>query len=237
MRRQVVGWVLASLAVGVSGCQSWSQIGQGMPSGSRVPPPGTGTYPVPSSYYNGAGAKTGAVSSNAQPAYATTASSNAASSNAASPSAGQTASRTSPTTGTASGPSTAPGFNTGAPTTTSTAGYPIPTVDQMRGGINNTASAVLSDANHRANQVVQAGTARAAAAVEKYTDSAPSLRPAGVQPASFSGQPQYSGQSQSAPSSRAAQPGSSPSGAGNSRSLSDSNDAEEDPQLDWQTPQ
>jgi hypothetical protein len=39
----------------------------------------------------------------------------------------------------------------------------------MRSGINNTASAALNNASNRANQMVQAGTSRAAAAVDQYT--------------------------------------------------------------------
>jgi hypothetical protein len=212
MRRQIAGWVLASWAMGISGCQSWSQVGQGIPSGARVPPPGTGTYQVPPNYYNNAtGAKTGAVSSNGQPAN----SNNLAAGTASNPAAARTASQplnTSP----AGANTAAAGANTGGPSTVTTAAWQPPTVDQLRTGINSTASAVFDDVGSRANQVVQAGTSRAAAAVDKYTDPAPSLR------------------SPSAP--QAASPASAPSGAATSRSLSDNSTAEE-PQLDWQAPQ
>jgi hypothetical protein len=207
MRRQVAGWVLAGLAVNVSGCQSWSQVGQGIPSGARVPPPGTGTYSVPSSYYNNAaGAKTGTVSTGAQPAAAAGSAATGASNNTAARTAAQPLSANSA------------GSTAAAPATATTAAWQVPTVDQMRAGVNNTASAVFDDVGNRANQVVQAGTARAASAIEKYTDPAPSLRPAAASPASA---PATSPQ---------------PSAAAASRSLSDDAPADE-PQLDWQAPQ
>ncbi len=61
MRRIVSAIGVMSLAA-MGGCQSWSQVGQGFPSNTRVAPPGTGTYNVPSSYYNGG--KGAAVGSN-----------------------------------------------------------------------------------------------------------------------------------------------------------------------------
>lgn len=224
MRRQVFGCVLASLAVSVSGCQSWSQVSQGIPSGSRVPPPGTGTYQVPSSYYNnGAGAKTGAVSTSAQPAGSNT-------------TAARTAAQPLPSTGSTAGSAG------GAPTAATTANWQIPTVDQVRSSVNSTAGAVFDDVNNRANQVVQAGTARAASAVEKYTDPAPSLRPVPAQATnqaagpSMTQQPSNSSQaSLAAPTSPAAS--SRPSSAATSRTLSDRTTAQEDPQLDWQAPE
>jgi hypothetical protein len=152
MRTVMSGWLLACLVSAVGGCQSWSQV----PGGSRVPPPGTGTYPVQTNYYN-SGARTGAVSSNTNPA-----------GSAASTTPARTASQPLPSTTT-----------TGA----TTASWQPPTVDQMRTGINNTASAVFEDVGSKANQVVQAGTTRAAAAAEKYT--APVQQPANA-PASRS---------------------------------------------------
>ena len=53
MRRILSAMSLTYFVVASVGCQSWSQVGQGFPAGSRVAPPGTGTYNVPSSYYNG----------------------------------------------------------------------------------------------------------------------------------------------------------------------------------------
>jgi hypothetical protein len=150
MRMVMSGCLLACLMSGLSGCQSWSQVGQGVPGGSRVAPPGTGTYQVPSSYYNN-GSKTGAINTTSSPA----ASVAATTPTATTPSSMRTASQPLPTTGA-----------TGA----TAANWQTPTVDQMRSGINNTASAVFNDAGNRANQVVQASTSRAAAAVDRYTD-------------------------------------------------------------------
>ncbi|MEZ6133906.1 MAG: hypothetical protein R3C53_03240 [Pirellulaceae bacterium] len=39
-------------ATSFCGCQSWNPMGFPMQNMSRVPPPGTGTYPVPNGYYN-----------------------------------------------------------------------------------------------------------------------------------------------------------------------------------------
>lgn len=221
MRRQVVGWVLASLAVSVSGCQSWSQVAQGIPSGSRVPPPGTGTYQVPSSYYNnGAAAKTGAVSSNAQPAGGTN---TAAAANNTTTASNTTTARTASQALPSTGPSA------GAPTAT-TAQWQTPPIDQLRSDVNNTASAVFNNVASRANQVVQAGTARAAAAVEQYTDEAVgAMIPPGAPPANLSATPANF----AAPSTSAS---SRPTSAATARSLSDKAPAEE-PQLDWQAPE
>lgn len=165
MRMVMSGCLLAFFVSTVGGCQSWSQVGQGVPGGSRVAPPGTGTYQVPSSYYNN-GARTGAVNSTSNPAASIAAS--GAATTAAGSGTERTASQPLPTTGAA-----------GA----TTASWQPPTVDQMRTGINNTASAVFNDAGSRANQVVQASTSRAAAAVEKYTDP---TQPAATPPATRS---------------------------------------------------
>lgn len=226
MRRQVVGWVLASLAVSVSGCQSWSQVAQGIPSGSRVPPPGTGTYQVPSSYYNnGAAAKSGAVSSNAQPAGGT---------NTAAAANTTTASNTT-TARTASQPLPSTGSSAGAPTTATTAQWQTPPIDQLRSDVNNTASAVFNNVATRANQVVQAGTARAAAAVEQYTDEAVgAMIPPGAPPANLSATPANFAAPATSASSR-------PTSAATSRSLNDKPSGAqapaEEPQLDWQAPE
>ncbi len=66
MRFKLFSWFLLALALSITGCQAWSQMGQNIPTGSRVPAPGTGTYQVPSSYYNN-GAKTGTVGSTVNP--------------------------------------------------------------------------------------------------------------------------------------------------------------------------
>jgi len=65
MRLRGASYGLVCLALALSGCQSWSQMTQNMPSAARVPPPGTGTYQVPSSYYSNQGAKTNATTSTA----------------------------------------------------------------------------------------------------------------------------------------------------------------------------
>lgn len=211
MVRRVSGVFLATcmaaacLAV-ASGCQSWSQMGQGIPSGSRVPPPGTGTYQVPSSYYNNtSGAKAGTASTSQAPAPGGAGSSSVrtASADSAAGSGGVT-----------------------------TANWQVPTVDQMRTGINNTAAAALQNASNRANQAVQSGTSRAAAAVERVAD--PILAGAALPPATPMG---------TASSNAAGSPTSNPA----SRSLSDLPSAStasgaasapaDDPQLDWQPPQ
>lgn len=137
MRRILSAMSLMSLIV-VCGCQSWSQVGQGFPNGTRVAPPGTGTFNVPSSYYNKGASAVPSTSANA---------------NSASSTMGRTA-----------------GFNQ-APTPNEVvpASYQLPTVDQVRTGINNTAGAVLNDVSTRANQAVQTGTSRVANAVQQYT--------------------------------------------------------------------
>lgn len=146
MRRILSATSVAFLVAAIGGCQSWSQVGQGFPAGSRVAPPGTGTYNVPSSYYNGpkAGtASTGAVNPNAGIAPV-----NNTMGRTASFPQGQMANEVTP------------------------ASYQLPTVDQMRTGINNTAGAVLNDVSSRANQAIQNGTARAASTVQQYTPPA-----------------------------------------------------------------
>ena len=40
------------LLLGMTGCCNWGGCGYPMNSMSRVPPPGTGSYPMPGSYYN-----------------------------------------------------------------------------------------------------------------------------------------------------------------------------------------
>ena len=184
MRRILSATSMIFLAVAIGGCQSWSQVGQGFPAGSRVAPPGTGTYPVPSSYYNGpkAGtASTGAVNPNASVAPATSTMGRTASFPQ-----GQMANEVMP------------------------ASYQMPTVDQLRTGINNSAGAVLNDVSNRANQAIQNGTARAASTVQQYT------------PPGFNSAPAFAAPSNS------------------SQSISDTtppttNDAGP-PKLDWQTP-
>lgn len=152
MRRILSTMSLVCVVVAIGGCQSWSQVGQGFPAGSRVAPPGTGTYNVPTNYYNGP--KTG------------TASTAVPSGNAsATPATNSTAGRT-------------VGYPQGqVPNEVTPASYQLPTVDQMRAGINNTAGAVLNDVSNRANQAIQNGTARAATTVQQYTgpvfDNAP----------------------------------------------------------------
>lgn len=120
--------------------------------GTRVPPPGSGTFNVPSNYYNGPKAGT---------ASAPVPSGNA---NAVPSTAGTTGRTVSYQQGQ-------------VPNEVAPASYQIPTVDQLRSGINNTAGAVLNDMTGRANQAIQNGTARAADTVQQYTgpvfDSAP----------------------------------------------------------------
>ena len=142
MRRILSAISLMSLFA-IGGCQSWSQVGQGLPNGSRVAPPGTGTYNVPSNYYNGPKAGT-----------ASTAAPNGNVSN--NPLMNNNTGRTA-------------GFNGQAQNEVVPAAYQLPTVDQLRSGINNTAGAVLNDVSNRANQAIQTGTARAASAVQQYS--------------------------------------------------------------------
>lgn len=66
-RLQAASCGVVCVALALSGCQSWSQMSQSMPTASRVPPPGTGTYQVPSSYYNNQGAKTNTTTSTTNP--------------------------------------------------------------------------------------------------------------------------------------------------------------------------
>lgn len=144
MRRILSAMSLSCFVAAVGGCQSWSQVGQGFPAGSRVAPPGTGTYNVPSSYYNGpkAGAAgAGTINGNAS----VTPTGNGTLGRAAAFPPAQTPNEVVP------------------------ASYQMPTVDQVRAGINNSAGAVLNDVSNRANQAIQNGTARAASTVEQYT--------------------------------------------------------------------
>lgn len=173
------GLVLLLLGT-VGGCQSWSQINPAIPTGARVPPPGTGTYPVQNQYYNAP--KTGAVTQ---------------------PSNVQTASATmTQSSGTPQAPVV-------------TAAWQPPSVDQLRNDINNTAGAAFQNVTNRANQVVQAGTARAADAAQRYTDPLTQVSP------SSSGANAVSTASYAGP------------GLSASRSLSDSG---EGAALDWQPP-
>ncbi len=142
MRRILSAISFACLLAALGGCQSWSQVGQGFPAGSRVAPPGTGTYNVPSSYYNGP--KAGTASTAAPGGNAGVSPAGNTGRTAALPQ-GQTPNEVVP------------------------AAYQIPTVDQVRTGINNTAGAVLNDVSNRANQAIQNGTARAASTVQQYT--------------------------------------------------------------------
>ena len=177
MRRHISGWLLAPWVIALCGCQSWSQVGQGIPGGARVPPPGTGTYQVPSSYYNNGVPKVGAASTSAP--------------NIAGAPVRTASAQALPSTGPA----------------VATANWQMPTVDQMRSGINSTASAALDGASQRANQMVESGTARAAAAVDEYTS-----------PVLGSAPPQAS-----SPASRSLS--------------DSSQDATDGPSLDWQPPQ
>ena len=53
MRATLLFQTALLLALGhLVGCQSWQGAGFPMQNATRVPPPGTGTYPVPSGYYN-----------------------------------------------------------------------------------------------------------------------------------------------------------------------------------------
>ena len=201
MRRHLSSWILASGMIAICGCQSWSQIGQAVPGGSRVPPPGTGTYNVPSSYYNnGAGAKSGALSSTDSAPSATGGQVRTASAQAL-PSTNQ---------------------QPAANSEVATANWQIPTVDQVRSGVNNSAATALNNVSSRANQAVQSGTSRAAAAVDKYTNP---LLGAVQQPAN----PASQSLSDSSPTPTT---GNSLPGA----SAAASRPADE-PQLDWQPPQ
>lgn len=199
MRVRIAGWFVSTLAIGISGCQSWSQLGQTMPTGSRVPPPGTGTFQVPSSYYNSSNGAAGKVGSQSSMPSNTV----------------QTAS----TTGVSPLPSTAQSANGGRPNNqlvgnsfgsppgavVTTADWQPPSINQLKTGVNNSANAIISGVQNRATQVVQAsstraseavqsrtnqasealesGASRAAAAIDNFTDTVPSLRP----PATASG--------------------------------------------------
>jgi hypothetical protein len=51
--RPLFAYVLISGAIsGLSGCQAWPAANYPMQNATRVPPPGTGTYQLPSGYYN-----------------------------------------------------------------------------------------------------------------------------------------------------------------------------------------
>jgi hypothetical protein len=53
MRATLLFQTALFLAIGHAvGCQSWQGASFPMQNATRVPPPGTGTYPVPSGYYN-----------------------------------------------------------------------------------------------------------------------------------------------------------------------------------------
>lgn len=203
------GWLMTILAIGgaigLSGCQSWSQLGQ--PSGSRVAPPGTGTFQVPSNYYNGAAPKTSSLGSSVP---------------TTNWQANGTASSNSPSTNSTLGVVPASAMR--------------PALDQVRGTINNSANNIVREFQNGASEVVQAGargatgalqtgtnkanefiqngTSRIVNNVDNFTDSAPSLR--------------SSTQGDSISSSVS-------TGQSATRSLSDSS-AESDVQLNWQAP-
>ncbi len=44
--------LLIAVSLSFSGCQSWQGAAFPLPNATRVPPPGTGTYQLPSGYYN-----------------------------------------------------------------------------------------------------------------------------------------------------------------------------------------
>lgn len=46
------GSALIVVTIGLSGCQTWPGGTFPMQGATRVPPPGTGTYPLPNGYYN-----------------------------------------------------------------------------------------------------------------------------------------------------------------------------------------
>lgn len=51
-KTNVFGTVVMVAFVGLTGCQAWPGANFPLQNATRVPPPGTGTYPVPSGYYN-----------------------------------------------------------------------------------------------------------------------------------------------------------------------------------------
>lgn len=59
MKTQPTNWILSVVAavsvLGFTGCQSWSTGGYPLQNPSRVQPPSTGAYQVPSTYYNNTG--------------------------------------------------------------------------------------------------------------------------------------------------------------------------------------
>ncbi len=191
MRRILSAISVTCLVTASVGCQSWSQVGQGMPVGSRVPPPGTGTYNVPSSYYNGPKAGTASTAAPTSNTGVNSATGSTMGRTASMPQ-GQMANEVMP------------------------ASYQLPTVDQLRTGINNAAGAMVNDVSNRANQAVQNGTARAASTIQQYT------------PPAFDNAP---------PAFAAPAPGSVPGTSSQSISDAPSTAATAGPpKLDWQAP-
>ncbi|MBX3422431.1 MAG: hypothetical protein KF752_12835 [Pirellulaceae bacterium] len=67
MRTRIVG-ILGMSLLALSGCQNMCGGGYPMQSMTRVPPPGTGSYPMPGAYYNNTMGAQSAVSPAIQPA-------------------------------------------------------------------------------------------------------------------------------------------------------------------------
>ena len=148
-----------------SGCQSWSQMGQAasLQNASRVPPPGTGTFPVPKGAYN--------------------------SGTAAVPTASATGSIASsmavPTTKSAATPSQTgvvpAGFSQNPlGQIPSTSQYRADLANQATTAINNLQTGI-NKVEADASRVVQAGNETynsAASVANQFTDTAPSLKPA-----------------------------------------------------------
>ena len=59
--------LLALSVTTLTACQSWSPAGTPLNNPARVPPPGTGTYQVPSAYYNNSGGNLSQVYSGSDP--------------------------------------------------------------------------------------------------------------------------------------------------------------------------
>lgn len=162
--RGSLSFLVGILVVGsVTGCQSWSQLGTGaLQSTSRVPPPGTGSFPVPKGAYNTGNASMGSPAAGGM----------MASNDVAEGTGVRTASATS-----------APNW-----TLPSTSQYR----NELAGRANSAISDMQAKADRlesEANRVVQASatTVQAASAIgSEFTDPAPSLRPQGAAPATRS---------------------------------------------------
>lgn len=221
MRTGHAGRFLAIIALsttfGLSGCQSWSQLGQ--PNGSRVPPPGTGTFQVPSNYYNGAAPKPGALGSNVPTTNWQSPSSSSG------PSGVVTASATRPALDEVRGTihnsanNIVREFQNGAS-------------EVVQAGARG-ATGALQTGTNRANEFIQNGTSRIVNTVDNYTDSAPSLRSTPPNDSFRSGSLSDSTRSDSTRSD--SMPNAVPTGTPASRSLSDS-PATSDVQLNWRAP-